>query len=160
MEMTHVIHPFEPFFDENSRVLILGSFPSVKSRQEGFYYGHKNNRFWKLLSSLAEEEEPKSTEQKKAFLQHNGIALYDVIEECDIRGSSDASVRNAKVSDLGMILSSCSIEKIICNGRTAGDLYERYQREKTGREAVVLPSTSSANASFSLEKLKKMQKKN
>lgn len=146
-------HEFPPFWDKNSRILILGSFPSVKSREQQFYYGHPQNRFWKVLAELRKESLPQSIEEKKEFLRRNHIALWDVIDSCEIIGSSDSSIRNAKVTDLSLILDSCSIRQIYTNGGTAKRLFEKYQRDRYGVEAVGLPSTSPANASCSLERL-------
>lgn len=152
---THVIHPFPPFSDGESRILILGSFPSVRSRETGFYYGHKQNRFWKVLSSLRKEEEPLTLDEKKAFLKRNHIALYDVIQECDIIASSDSSVRNAVPSDLKKIVTSSKIRAVFCNGTLAAKLYEKYQKESLPLPCYFLPSTSAANAAMRLEDLER-----
>lgn len=146
-------HEFPPFYDADSRILILGSFPSVKSREQQFYYGHPQNRFWRVLAELRKEPLPQSVEEKKEFLRRNRIALWDVIDSCEIIGSSDSSIRNAKVTDLSLILDSCPIRRIYTNGGTAKRLFEKYQRDRYGVEAVGLPSTSPANASYSLERL-------
>lgn len=147
---------FEPVFNENSRVLILGSFPSVKSREENFYYGHPQNRFWRLIASLTEEEVPTTIAEKKALLLCHGIALWDVVLECDIIGSSDSSIRNVVPADINKILLSAGIERIIGNGDKACKLYEKYCKEATGRNIIKCPSTSPANASFGMERLKEM----
>lgn len=152
-EYIRVKTTFEPVFDENSRVLILGTFPSVKSREENFYYGHPQNRFWRLIANLTGEEVPTTIAEKKALLLRHGIALWDVVLECDIIGSSDSSIRNVVPADINRILKSANIEKIIANGATAHRLYEKYCRESTGREAVKCPSTSPANAAFGMERL-------
>ena len=149
----HLVHPIEPFFDSESRILILGSFPSVKSRETGFFYGHPRNRFWPLLASLLGEEVPETIGEKKRFLAKNHIALWDVISECEIKGSSDASIRNAIPSDLSRILRKAPIERIFLNGGTAAELFFQYQKDRTGIPAVKLPSTSPANAAWSMEKL-------
>ena len=146
-------HEFPPVYDENSRVLILGSFPSVKSREIQFYYGHPQNRFWKVLAAVFDGPLPESIEEKRAFLKENGIALWDVIEQCDIIGSSDSSIKNVIPTDLNIILKISSIEQIYCNGATSYKLFNKYQAESTGRAAVRLPSTSPANAQWSLERL-------
>ncbi len=146
-------HEFPPFYDADSRILILGSFPSVKSREQQFYYGHPQNRFWKVLAGLLQEPPLQTVEEKKAFLLRNHIALWDVIDSCEIIASSDSSIRNVTVTDLGRILNSCSIRRIYTNGGTAKKLFEKYQRDRYGAEAVGLPSTSPANASYSLERL-------
>ena len=147
------IHSIPPVFDVNSKVLILGSFPSVKSRKEGFFYGHKQNRFWKVISYVLRETEPITVEEKKALLVRNGIALWDVIGECDIEGSSDSSIRNVRENDLGVILDNAKIRRIFVNGKCAERYYKKYISTKIGIDCTVLPSTSPANASFSFEKL-------
>lgn len=152
-EYTRVKTTFEPVYDENSRVLILGTFPSVKSREENFYYGHPQNRFWRLIANLTGEEVPTTTEEKKDLLLRHGIALWDVVLECDIIGSSDSSIHNVVPADINRILKSANIEKIITNGATAHRLYEKYCRESTGRSAVKCPSTSPANAAYGMEQL-------
>ena len=146
-------HPFGPLYDENSRVLILGSFPSVKSREQSFFYGHPQNRFWKVVSAVFEQPVPQTIEEKRYLILSSGLALWDSIASCEITGSSDSSIRNAKENDIGIILDSCSIEKIYCNGRKSHELYRRYIELQTGREAVCLPSTSPANAQWTLDKL-------
>ena len=146
-------HEFEPVFDENCRVLILGTFPSVKSREQSFYYGHPQNRFWKVISRITEEPLPETVEEKKSMLLKHHIAVWDVIESCDIIGSSDSSIRNVVPSDLTRILSAASIEAIYANGGTAKRLFERYQKKSTGREIIGLPSTSPANAAWNLDRL-------
>ena len=148
------IHPIPPVFDANSRVLILGSFPSVRSREVGFFYGHPQNRFWRTLARILESpNEPRTTEEKREFLLRNGIALWDVIASCEIVGSSDSSIRNAVPNDLGVILDTASIRQIYTNGKTAHRLYEKYLYPQTGREAICLPSTSPANAAWTQERL-------
>lgn len=146
-------HEFPPVYDADSRILILGSFPSVKSREQQFYYGHPQNRFWKVLAGLLKESLPQSVEEKKAFLHRNHIALWDVIDSCEIIGSSDSSIRNVSVTDLSLILDKCFIRRIYTNGGTAGRLFKKYQKDRYGVEAFGLPSTSPANAAYSLERL-------
>ena len=146
-------HPFGPLYDENSRVLILGSFPSVRSREQNFFYGHPQNRFWKVVAAVFGQPVPQTVEEKKRLILDNGLALWDSIASCEITGSSDASIRNVRANDIGVILNSCSIERIYCNGRKSHEMYERYIEPETGREAVCLPSTSPANAKWTLEKL-------
>lgn len=148
-----IVHPIPPFYNGDSEILILGSFPSVKSRETGFFYGHPQNRFWKVLAALTREEVPQTIEEKKALLLRNRIALWDVIGSCEIEGSSDASIRNVVPNDLRVILDHAQIRTICVNGKTAYRYYERYTRQQTGREAVCLPSTSPANAAWSMEKL-------
>ncbi len=146
-------HTFEPVFDENSRILILGTFPSVKSREQGFYYGHPQNRFWKILANLLNEPVPETIETKKAFLLKHGIAVWDVVASCDITGSSDSSIKNVVPADLSQVLDHAPIEKIFANGGKAYSLYQKYAFPITGREAQKLPSSSPANASWQMERL-------
>ena len=146
-------HGFPPYFDEGSRILILGSFPSVKSREVNCFYGHPQNRFWKLLARLRGEAEPVTEEEKRAFLKRNHIALYDTIEECDIRGSSDSSITNVIPADLTPILEAAPIKRIFTNGKLSGRLFARYQEMRLGVGSVCLPSTSPANAAWSLDDL-------
>lgn len=153
MDETRQVHEFGPVYDEESEILILGSFPSVKSREMNFYYGHPQNRFWKLLAALYETKEPGSIPEKKAFLIRRRIAVWDVIESCDITGSSDSSIRNVKVNDIGRILGEAKIRTIYANGKKAGQLYQKYVEPKTKRSIVGLPSTSPANAAFGMERL-------
>lgn len=150
---TRVTHSFEPVYDEHSRVLILGSFPSVKSRENSFYYGHPQNRFWKLLARILEEPVPETIEEKKRMLLAHGIALWDVVAACDIKGSSDSSIRNVIPADINKVLRAANIELIAANGDTAYKLYRKYCEPHTGREAVKCPSTSPANAIFTLDRL-------
>lgn len=153
MEYSHLVHTFAPVFDKASRVLILGSFPSVKSREENFYYGHPQNRFWRVLGGVTGCEAPKTVEEKKKLLLSNHIAIWDVIASCSICGSSDSSIRDVVVNDFSQILRDTGIERIGANGGKAAELYERYVYPKTGRGIVRLPSTSPANAAWSLERL-------
>lgn len=146
-------HPIQPVYNEKSRILILGSFPSVKSRENMFFYGHPQNRFWKVVSSVFSCDEPKTTEEKRQFLLSNRIAVWDVIASCDIEGSSDSSIKNVVANDLSRILHVAEIEKIYVNGKTAEKYYNKYIRNVIQREAICLPSTSPANAMWSLEKL-------
>ena len=150
---THVSHDFEPVFDENSKVLILGTFPSVKSRENRFYYGHPQNRFWKVIAGLTESEVPQTIEEKKKLLLEHGIAIWDVIESCDIIGSSDSSIKNVVPADIERVVANSKIQNIYANGGTAKKLYEKYSQKKTGREIIGLPSTSPANAAYSLERI-------
>ena len=148
MEYEHIVHSFEPVYDRASEILILGTLPSVKSRENNFYYGHKQNRFWKVLATLLKEPVPDTIEEKKAMLLARRIALWDVIQSCDIKGSSDSSIKNVQPTDIGMILEKTNITRIYANGNKAGQLYKRYQFPVTGIEAMVLPSTSPANAAW------------
>ena len=153
MEYEHIVHSFEPVYDKDSEILILGTLPSVKSRENNFYYGHKQNRFWKVLAILLKEPVPDTIEEKKAMLLAHRIALWDVIQSCDIKGSSDSSIKNVQPTDIGMILEKTNMTQIYANGNKAGQLYKRYQFPVTGIEATVLPSTSPANAAWSLARL-------
>lgn len=146
-------HPIEPIYDEKSKILILGSFPSVKSREEGFFYGHPQNRFWRVLSTVCKVESPATVEEKKKFLLEHHIAVWDVIQSCDIVGSSDSSIKNVVPNELRKILDVAPIEKIFVNGKKAEQLYKRYIQPEIGRQAICLPSTSPANAAWSLDKL-------
>ena len=151
--MQHVEHPFPPVVDASCRILILGSFPSVKSREDGFFYGHPQNRFWRMLAAVFSEEVPADIAAKQALLLKHHIALWDVIASCEIKGSSDASVKNAVPVDITRVTATAHIERVICNGNLAGKLYQRYLEPHVGIKAFVLPSTSPANAAFSLDKL-------
>ena len=146
-------HTIEPVYDSRSRILILGSFPSVKSRESGFFYGHPQNRFWKVLAGLCTCTVPVTIEEKREFLLEHGIAVWDVIASCDIEGSSDSSIKNAVPNDFSFILKTAPIRQIYTNGGTAYKLYHKYCEKVTGFEAVKLPSTSPVNASYSLERL-------
>ena len=146
-------HPIDPVYDQNSRILILGSFPSVKSRELEFFYGHPQNRFWRVQAAVFDQNMPESVEDKKAFLLRNRIALWDVIGSCEISGSSDSSIKNVTVNDISGILKAADIQQIFVNGKTADKYYNRYLRKRIGRDAICLPSTSPANASFSLDRL-------
>lgn len=147
------VHPIAPVFDKDSKVLILGSFPSVRSREEGFFYGHPQNRFWKVTSRIFGEELPVTIEEKKAFLIRNHIALWDVIGSCEIDGSSDSSIRDVTVNDLSVILGTADIRAIFLNGKKAEQYYLKYLFPVLKCDAVCLPSTSPANAAWNLEKL-------
>lgn len=165
----HIEHGFEPVFDERSRVLVLGSFPSVLSRVNAFYYGNPQNRFWRVMAAclgvpvppnegdpLADGEPATldaSIVAKRSMLLNGGVALWDVIESCDIKGSSDASIKNVVPARIELITGNAPIERVVCNGGTAGRLYKRYLQERTGLPAVVLPSTSPANAAWRVERL-------
>lgn len=150
---TQITHPFPPVFDENSRVLILGSFPSVKSREVSFYYGNPQNRFWRVLAALFGGDVPSTTDEKRAFLLANRIALWDVIASCDIVGSDDSSIKNALPNDVKSLVAKTRIERVFTNGGTAHRLYRAHLEREVGIEAAALPSTSPANASYSLERL-------
>ena len=151
--MTHVIHEIPPVYDDQSKILILGSFPSVKSREGQFFYHHKQNRFWKVLAAVFQDTLPETIEEKKEFLLRHHIAIWDVIASCDIEGSSDSSIRNVVPNDLTEILQTASIRQIFTNGGTADRLYKKYCFPQTQQKAICLPSTSPANAAWSKERL-------
>lgn len=148
-----VTHTFLPICNRHSKVLILGTAPSVKSRENNFYYGHPQNRFWKVLAATCGVQVPETSEEKKTFLLSNGIAIYDVIESCDIKGSSDSSIRNVVPANLSEILNITGEVPIFGNGGTAFRLYQKHQQKQTGIPMVLLPSTSPANAAWNLERL-------
>ncbi len=152
-EYERVTQPFAPVYDGDSRILILGSLPSVKSREQGFYYGHARNRFWPMLAAVYREPVPQTIPDKKALLLRHGLAVYDVIESCEICGSSDSSIRNVKAADIRAIMEASRIERILVNGRTAAKYFKACQPAAYQQLVTELPSTSPANAAFSLEKL-------
>lgn len=152
----HVTHTFGPVYDAESQILILGSMPSVKSRQQQFYYGHPQNRFWKVLAAVYGETAPETIAAKRKFLLRNHVALWDVIESCDIIGSSDSSIRNVKENDMRVILDSADIQAVFLNGGKAYALFEKYCAQyfrQGGSRIYKLPSTSPANAAWSTERL-------
>lgn len=153
MEYTHVTHTFGPVFDQESRVLILGSFPSVKSREQQFYYGHPKNRFWAMLAAVYGEAKPETIEEKRDFLLCHKLALWDVIHSCDILGSSDVSICNVQVNDLEIILREAQIGQILCNGGKAYELLCKYCSRPDMPPIFKMPSTSPANAAWGLERL-------
>ena len=148
-----IYHPIKPLYDNNSEILILGSFPSVKSREQMFFYGHQQNRFWKVTAAVFGDEVPQTIEEKKVFLLKNRVALWDVIASCEISGSSDSSIKNVTPNNLSQIIDKGKIKRIFVNGKTAEKYYNKYTRDKIGMEAVCLPSTSPANAAWNMEKL-------
>lgn len=148
-----ITHTFGPVFDSGSQILILGTFPSVLSREEGFYYGNPRNRFWQVLADVFNRDIPLTNREKTEFLLSNGIALWDVIRSCDITGSADSKIKNILPNELDALLSESRIDRIYANGRTAGKLYDLHLRQETGREIIVLPSTSPANACWTLIRL-------
>lgn len=153
MREESIVHPIPPLYDENCKILILGSFPSVKSREAMFFYGHPQNRFWKLMAALFEEAYPQTIEEKKALVLKHHIAMWDTIRSCTITGSSDSSIKDVVPNDLSVILDNSRVEQIFCNGATSYRLYMKYIYPTTGVKAVKLPSTSPANAAFNLERL-------
>lgn len=152
-QTVHVVHPFDPLYNSQSRILILGSFPSVKSREQRFFYGHPQNRFWSLMARLLGEDVPRSIQEKKDLMLRHHIALWDTIRSCDIIGSSDSSISNVVPNDLSPILQNADVRQIFTNGRTSWKLYEKYIRPQTLREGICLPSTSPANAAWSMDRL-------
>ena len=146
-------HSIEPIFDDKSEVLILGSFPSVKSREQNFFYGHPQNRFWKVVSAVCGKAEPKTISEKREFLLSERIAVWDVIGSCKIEGSSDSSIREVVPNDIGKILEIARIKRIFVNGKSAEKYYNKYIRNTVGIDASALPSTSPANAVYGLERL-------
>ena len=146
-------HPIDPVFDDQSHILILGSFPSVRSRQEQFFYGHPRNRFWSVLAAVFNQPVPTTIPEKRAFLLRHHIALWDVIASCDITGSADSSIDHVVPNDMRIIFSVANIQKIYVNGKTAEKYYRKFLQADLGIQAVPLPSTSPANAGWSMEDL-------
>ena len=153
MQRESLIHPIPPTYDAQSEILILGSFPSPKSRESGYFYGHPQNRFWKVAAALFEEDLPQTVEEKHALLLRNHIAAWDVIRSCTITGASDSSISDVVVNDLRPILEAADIRQIFVNGKTAYKHYQKYTQPMIDREAICLPSTSPANAAWSLDRL-------
>ena len=153
MDYQTITQPFEPVWDMQSEILILGSFPSVLSRKNAFYYGNPQNRFWKMLAGIYGEAVPESIEEKCALILSHHLAVWDVIESCEIIGSSDSSIRNVVPADIAGLMKKAPIKTIICNGGKSYEVYRRYQEAQTGIRAIKLPSTSPANAAWSLERL-------
>lgn len=152
-ESVKLRHTIDPVYDSDSKILILGSFPSVKSREQQFFYGHKQNRFWRVMAQVLDCTVPEDITQKRDMLLSHHVAVWDVIASCEITGSSDASIRNVRPNDLSQILSQADIRAIYANGSKAYQLYQRYIYPVNGREVILLPSTSPANAGYSLERL-------
>ena len=148
-----IVHPLKPLYDENSKILILGSFPSVKTREYGFFYGHPQNRFWKLMERLFDVDLDVSIEERKRFLLEHNIAVYDSIYQCDIIGSSDSSIKNVVPSNLKEIVNCANINHVFCNGTASFKCFEKYHKKNLGVEASKLPSTSPANARYRLDDL-------
>lgn len=159
MKEKQIIHPIKPIYDKNSQVLILGSFPSVKSREASFYYAHPQNRFWRVISSICQSAIPESNEEKERLLRDNHIAVWDVIHSCEITGSADSTIKNVVPNDISEIINNSAVSRIFTNGKKANALYCKYLESQTGIKAVCLPSTSPANASWSIEKLTEQWKK-
>ena len=152
-EKQRLLHPFPPLYDERSRILILGSFPSVKSREQNFFYGHPQNRFWKVMAAVLDCETPRDIPAKRDMLLRHGIALWDSIGSCEIRGSSDASIDKAAPNDLSPFFRTAEIRQVFCNGKKSHEMYRKFQEKELGRSAVCLPSTSPANAAWSIDRL-------
>lgn len=152
-EASHITHPIPPFAAAGAKVLILGSFPSVKSRESGFFYGHPQNRFWRVLARVFEDDVPATVDGKKAFLAAHGIALWDVIASCAIEGSADSSIRDVVANDVGALLAQHDIRAVFTNGKTAQALFDRHLAPSLGVCATCLPSTSPANAAWNLDRL-------
>lgn len=152
---TALRHPFPPLYDGRSRILILGSFPSVKSREQLFFYGHPQNRFWPVLAAVLDCQTPHDIPEKREMLLTHGVALWDTIASCRIEGSADASIENAVPNDLTPIFETADIRQVFCNGKRSYELYRRFLEPDTGRGAICLPSTSPANAAWSVERLTK-----
>lgn len=152
-EYQKLTHTFEPIYNENSKILILGSFPSVKSRENNFYYGHPQNRYWKVLARVLGVKVPETVEEKRRMLLDNNIAIWDVIHSCSIIGSSDNSIKDVVVNDFSEILDNSRVKSIYVNGGKAYELYHKYAEKITGIKAIKLPSTSPANAAWKLDRL-------
>ena len=152
-EREYLQHVFEPVWNKESRVLILGTFPSVKSRENNFYYGHPKNRFWKVIAYLTDSQVPETIEQKKNMLIDKHIAIWDVIASCSITGSSDSSIKDVVPNDLTQILKEGNITNIYANGAKAYELYMKYTYKSTGMDIIKLPSTSPANAVYTIDRL-------
>lgn len=150
---TFVTHEFPALFDANSEVLLLGSIPSPKSREQGFYYGHPQNRFWKVLASVLNEPLPTTIDEKRSMLLKHHIALWDVLDSCTIIGASDTSIEDVVPNDIASLLAKTKIKRIFCTGAAAHKLYEKYCEKATGIKAIKLPSTSPANCAVKFEKL-------
>ncbi len=148
-----IIHPIPPLFNEESETLILGSFPSVKSREAAFFYGHPQNRFWAVVAEIYGCEKPQTVEEKKKLVLKNKLAMWDVIESCEIEGSADSTISNVTANDLSIILNNSKVDRIFVNGKTAEKYYNKYTYPKTGIKAICLPSTSPANAAWNIERL-------
>lgn len=148
-----LIHPVQPIFNEASKTLILGTFPSVKSREMCFFYSHPQNRFWRVMAKICDCDLPESVEDKKLLILSNNFALWDVIHSCEIEGSADSSIKNVVANDISVVLNNSQVDRIFVNGKKAESLYKKYIEKDVGIKAVYLPSTSPANASWSEDRL-------
>lgn len=153
MERKNIVHPIPPTYDKASEILILGSFPSPKSRASGYFYGHPQNRFWKVVAAIYEDAVPATVDEKRSFLIRHHIAAWDVIRSCTITGASDSSISDVVANDISPILKAAKIKAVFVNGKTAYKHYRTYMESETGIKAVCLPSTSPANAAWSLDRL-------
>ena len=144
-----VIHPLEPVYDHNSRILILGTMPSVKSREAGFYYMHPQNRFWPVLAEVLGEPAPTSLVARRELALRRGVALWDVLASCEIDGSLDGTIRNPVSNDFSGLLACSRIRAIFTTGKKAADLYRRLVRDAVGMDCIPLPSSSPANRNLS-----------
>ncbi len=151
--MARMHHIVGPVYNKDSKVLILGTFPSAKSRESRFFYGHPQNRFWKVLAALTDHPIPTTIEEKRQLLLDSHIAVWDVIASCEIEGSSDSSIRNVIPNDISEIFEGADIKQVYCNGTKAYTLYQKYCQPIVGREAIKLPSSSPANATYNMERL-------
>ena len=158
MEYQHITHPFGPLYDHDSRILILGSLPSPKSREQNFFYGHPQNRFWPLIAALFKEPLPRTIEEKKHLILKHHLAMWDTIYSCDIQGASDSSIRNVVPTDLNRIITDSQITRVYCNGKTSWNYYHKYQEKETYLPAIALPSTSPANAAWNMQRLEEAWK--
>ena len=158
-ERTHVTHEFPALYDHESRVLLLGSIPSPKSREMAFYYGHPQNRFWKVMATVLGESVPETIAQKKAMLKKHHVALWDVLDSCTIVGASDTSIEDPVPNNIKELVKKSKVSRIFCTGATAYNLYQKFCAKEVGIDAVKLPSTSPANCAVSLEKLVEAYKK-
>lgn len=148
-----ITHPFNPIYNNKSKILILGSFPSIKSREINFYYGHPQNRFWKILGNIFNEKISNITEDKINFLLSHNIAIWDTIKSCEIKASSDSHIKNATVNDINIIISNSNIKAIFCNGNVSYKIFLKYYKDKVNIPIICLPSSSPANARYSLDNL-------
>lgn len=153
MELQKVIHSINPVYNLDSRILVLGTMPSPKSREVGFYYSHPRNRFWPVMAAVFGEEVPKNSEEKCSLLLRHNVALWDVLASCEIAGAQDISIRNAVPNPIEELLRSTQITAVFTTGRKAYQLYQKHCYPKTRIEAIPLPSTSPANAAVSFERL-------
>lgn len=153
-----IVHPFGPLYDTESKILILGSLPSAKSREQHFFYGHPQNRYWPLIAKLLGESKPETIEEKKQMVLRHHIAMWDTIYSCEIIGASDSSIRNVVPTDLKAVVKNSKIKHVFCNGKTSGNYYHKYQEKELGIPAIVLPSTSPANAAWNMQRLEESWK--